>query len=356
MPANLEPLISQLRRDEPAILVTVAAVRGSAPREAGASMLVSAEHCQGTIGGGHLELKAIAQARSMLAVAESSSCLQRFPLGASLGQCCGGVVKLLFQPLDQRSLDWLATAGDWQRRGLPYVQVSKVGAQNATVTLLAEQRSFGSVPNSVRSAALSLLQGGRQTGAVLIADETGDDWLLHIEQPPELHIALFGAGHVGRAIVQALGNLPCRVSWVDSREEEFLTAPPANTQIILNDAPEDSVRPMPADSVFLVLTHDHALDLILTERILKRGDFRFFGLIGSQSKRRSFEQRLRHRGYADEQLSRMHCPIGVPGVLGKEPEVIAIAVAAQMMQLRRSHDAQPQRTVRAKAQALAATV
>jgi xanthine dehydrogenase accessory factor len=82
-----------------------------------------------------------------------------------------------------------------------------------------------------------------------------------------------------------------------------------------------------------VLTHSHDLDLAIGEAILKRGDFGFFGLIGSQTKRARFRHRYRDRGIAQALVDRMVCPIGLPGIPGKAPEVIAVAAVAQLLQL-----------------------
>ncbi|PKO57247.1 MAG: xanthine dehydrogenase accessory protein XdhC, partial [Betaproteobacteria bacterium HGW-Betaproteobacteria-19] len=165
---------------------------------------------------------------------------------------------------------------------------------------------------------------------------SGQTHLVELFRPPELHLALFGAGHVGRALVEALARLPIRVTWIDPRESEFLAWMPRNTRPIVTDCPEAEIRHLPADSAVLIATHSHALDLELVRAWLERSDFRFLGLIGSRSKRASFEARLRARGHDDAQLQRLVCPVGDPGVIGKEPEVIAIAIAAQLMALRRT--------------------
>jgi xanthine dehydrogenase accessory factor len=157
--------------------------------------------------------------------------------------------------------------------------------------------------------------------------------------PPRFELQLYGAGHVGRAIVRALVPLPVRVDWIDEREEEFpeqlFDAEPAwpeHVRKVCVDAVEAEVRVAPAGAFYLVLTHQHDLDLRISEEILRRGDFGFFGLIGSRTKRQRFIHRFEQRGIAPEVIARMTCPIGVPGVTGKEPEVIAAAVVAQLLQ------------------------
>lgn len=254
----------------PAIVVEVTEALGSAPREAGTRMLVDASRCEGTIGGGHLELKAIEQARRMLAGGDAAPQGARYPLGPALGQCCGGAVTLSFARLDAQGLAaWPPAA-------------------------------------------------------------------------PRFHLQLYGAGHVGRAIVRALAPLHVRVEWIDERDEEFPpdAVLPAHTRKVCVDAIESEVAQAPRGAFYLVLTHRHDLDLRIGEAILRRGDFGFFGLIGSATKRARFIHRFEAMGIAPAAIARMTCPIGVSGISGKEPEVIAAAVAAQLLQASRSAEAQ----------------
>jgi xanthine dehydrogenase accessory factor len=152
------------------------------------------------------------------------------------------------------------------------------------------------------------------------------------EPAPLFTLHLFGAGHVGRALVSVLADVPCRVVWVDEREAEFPQGPlpPNVTGVCVEPVEAEVANGRPGD-FYLVLTHSHALDLALAEAILKRGDFGWFGLIGSATKRARFEHRLRERGHGETLLARMVCPIGLPGIEGKQPGVIGVAVAAQML-------------------------
>jgi len=154
------------------------------------------------------------------------------------------------------------------------------------------------------------------------------------DQAPLFDLQLYGAGHVGRAIVNLLETLPCRVAWIDEREAEFPAAPsaPHITRLCV-DAVEAEVQQAPPAAFYLVLTHSHDLDLRITEAVLRRGDFGFFGLIGSATKRARFLSRLAQRGVAAEAIARLTCPIGVAGIPGKQPEQIAVAVAAQLLQV-----------------------
>jgi xanthine dehydrogenase accessory factor len=159
---------------------------------------------------------------------------------------------------------------------------------------------------------------------------------------PRFHLQLYGAGHVGRAIVQLLAGLPCRVTWIDEREAEFPPDTlPSHIEKRCVEPVEAEVRAAPPGCFFLVLTHSHALDMAISEAILKRGDFGFFGLIGSATKRARFLRRLAERGIDPATLLRLTCPIGVPGIAGKEPEVIALAVVAQLLQQAPTDAGQP---------------
>jgi xanthine dehydrogenase accessory factor len=151
---------------------------------------------------------------------------------------------------------------------------------------------------------------------------------------PRFVLQLYGAGHVGRAIVHLLEGIDCRVSWIDERDSEFPAAPSAaHIERVCVEPVEAEVARAPRGAFFLVLTHSHALDLAITEAILRRGDFGYLGLIGSRTKRARFVHRFESRGIAAQALARLTCPIGLPGIIGKEPEVIAVAVAAQLLAL-----------------------
>ena len=148
---------------------------------------------------------------------------------------------------------------------------------------------------------------------------------------PAPELALFGAGHVGQALVRCLADIPFRVRWVDARADAFPPEIPDNVTCVLASAPETVVADLAQGSMAVVMTHDHALDYRLVEACLRRGDLKFVGLIGSDTKRARFARRLRADGVSD---AAMACPIGLPGIGGKLPAEIALSVAAQLMQVR----------------------
>jgi xanthine dehydrogenase accessory factor len=302
----------------PAVLVTVAIAEGSVPREAGATMLVSTGRLNGTVGGGHLELRAIEIARAMLAAGEARR-IERFALGPSLGQCCGGVAHLAFELLDPAHAALLAERRDedsWRLSALD-------GAPEVAL--------FDAHGAQLAGAGAPVFARGR--GTHVMQEQDGRRWLVDRVAPPRARLMLFGAGHVGAAIVRALADLPCRITWVDERDDMFPPLVPGNVSVEATDTPEALVAGAAPGTSFLVMTHSHALDQRLAEAILSRPGADWFGLIGSHTKRKQFEHRLRARGVEQAKIDAMACPIGLPGITGKVPAVIAASVAAQLLQV-----------------------
>ncbi len=270
-----------------AVLVTVQQVQGSAPREEGAWMAVFTDRLINTLGGGHLEFSAIAVARQWLAGALAGRAdasvngmfspaggaptdglpfTRRFALGPSLGQCCGGVVELRFEPLQ------------------------------------------GPLSEALRERL----------------------------RPRGAPVALFGGGHVGKALVRVLATLPLDVRWVDSRDEIFPPEVPGHVHCEHSDPVQAAVADLAPGSRVLIMSFSHAEDLDIVQACLKRqrqrADLPFIGLIGSRTKWATFNRRLRERGFSAQECAQVTCPIGLPGIPGKQPEVIAVAVAAQLLQ------------------------
>ena len=351
MHAWLPDLQQLLARGDAAVLVTVARVEGSAPREAGAKMIVTREHARHTIGGGHLEWKAIELARQVLRDGMAmrpgmrpgahARRLERLALGPSLGQCCGGAVVLAFERLDVGDLGWLASLAKRLAAGRSTVRTVSFDAPrdgaSADPVMLSDPEPGVDAPDCLLWEAPLGLPGN----AALLTETIA---------PNDVPVVLFGAGHVGAALVRVLGTLPCRVRWVDERDAVFPSPDAlaalgiANARIDANDAPDEAVDAAPPGASFIVMTHDHTRDLALAERILRRADYRFFGMIGSHTKRKQFEHRLAARGIDPLQIARMKCPLGVDGIVDKTPEVIAISAAAQLLQALDAHAARGRAT------------
>ena len=268
---RMEERFFEALAQQDAVLVRVESTQGSVPREAGAWMAVLRDQVLGTIGGGHLEYQALATARALLADAAHPAGApgappQRYALGPSLGQCCGGVVHLRFM---------------------------RVAAADA-------------------GRLRPLLDG------------------------PRTPVALFGGGHVGAALAQSIAPLPFALTWVDSRDGIFPTSVPVNVVCEHSDPVQAAVPHLAPGSRVVIMSFSHGEDLDVVAACLKRqrvaGDLPYIGLIGSATKWATFRRRLQERGFTEEELAHVTCPIGVPGITGKEPEVIAVAVAAQLLQ------------------------
>jgi xanthine dehydrogenase accessory factor len=295
-------------REGPAALVTVLAVEGSAPRGPGARMVVTETSQAGSIGGGALEHQATAQARAILAIEPGSWRVQDYPLGPLLGQCCGGRVRLLVERLE--------------------CVPEQDGAFEVTLSDHVERKLLpgeGRGPDSnTEPLEPGFRRGTMEARGPLPA--VGSRFVEPVESDC-LPALLFGAGHVGRAIVDRGAGLPIQIAWYDSRPE--LAETPGlviagETELVA------CARQAPEGAAILILTHDHALDYRLVAAALG-GRAGFVGLIGSQTKRARFLSRLAADGI---DFARLTCPIGLPGIEGREPEVIAIAALAQLLMLR----------------------
>jgi xanthine dehydrogenase accessory factor len=253
-------IIAAIQRHGICARVTVTQTLGSTPREVGAAMIVTANGFHGTIGGGTLEWRAMAEAQRLMQMNGTTS-KRSYALGPDMGQCCGGRVELLTEVF--------------------------------------------------RTAVLPAEGGAEQVRTTL---------------------CLFGAGHVGRALVLALAPLPFDVLWVDSRPDAFPAVVPSNVKTHLCEHPLEVIGALPLASVALVMTHSHALDQALVDALLRHPHLAHVGLIGSFTKRARFEKRLREAGVAETRIALLACPIGVGGLRSKLPAVIAASTAVQVLQ------------------------
>jgi xanthine dehydrogenase accessory factor len=378
-------LVENIDRHGTVVRVTVVRADGSTPREVGAAMYVSPDGVLGTIGGGALELAVIDHARAMLGRHEDNPTRRApngatpdslfppssghrhapplregpgergsgrrldtaswprdtrdFPLGPSLGQCCGGYARLLFEVLTQAERDHLIAImqdGDDAR-----TLVLRPLAGGAPLQAAADRKEHRREwPLGVTRAVRDMLSGARPRVPLLVRGAKGGTaWLIEPLARPVHRLHLYGAGHVGRAIVRVLEDLPFAVTWIDTSAGRFPEHFPSHATAQVAPDPAVFAGGAEADAFHLVLTYSHALDLAICHSLLRRGDFRFLGLIGSATKRARFLKRLADLGIGEALLARLVCPIGLPGVGGKEPAAIAVSVAAQLVQLALSADA-----------------
>jgi xanthine dehydrogenase accessory factor len=295
-----------LGSEECGVLVTVARVKGSAPREVGAKMLVTQDTFMGTIGGGELEYQCqdIARQIARQQIEQSATLtarLQTFPLGSNCGQCCGGVVDVLFEPFS-------ATRSAWQIEMANAIEQQRSGYLITHLRGEPGKKQFLPAPPTLTKHLL----------VELVADTAPT-------------IAIFGAGHVGTALAQVLTQSNCRVLLIDNRPERLAQSPGANIVLTYQKDPAAYVKALPANSACVVMTHNHALDFDICAHLLQRKDLAFCGLIGSDSKRARFIRLFKQADLNADEIDRLTCPIGDSSIKSKLPGNIAIAAAAQLL-------------------------
>ncbi len=326
----------------PVVRVVVAVAEGSTPRETGAAMIVTPTQTLGTIGGGQLEFQAIARARILLRQdADDNQAmwlreLQSYPLGPKLAQCCGGMVRLLFERFGHREISQLKSCDIQQKDVSPAPCGGLLVRQVTTRTPVCHcdhRQSAHTFPLPVAGVISQMLSGQRQIEPALIG-KPDHRQTYFIEPVSRLQFPLFvyGAGHVGRAIVKIAADLPFQIHWVDTHAHRFPETLPDNVVRVVAREPSLIAKSSPANAFHLVLTHSHALDFDICHELLSRHDFRFAGLIGSATKRARFMKRLSESGISQDALSRLTCPIGIAALKGKAPTTIAVSVAAQLIE------------------------
>lgn len=308
MPEWIGEALASARRGEALAMVTIVGAQGSTPREMGARMLVWPDRFTGTIGGGSLERQGLDQARKLLSQAGRRHALQDYPLGPLLGQCCGGHVRLLVERVDAESLAWLEPAAQARE---PFALTARFEDGGMTRAVEAE------APPS-DSPRVPIPEVRRVSETI---------------RPALPRLVMFGAGHVAQAVARAFAPLPFHLDWLASREDLRPEASGTRATILSENDLAQAIEAAPADTMFAIFTHSHDLDYWLTRAVLARGDFRYLGLIGSRTKRRRFEGRLREDGVTDAELTRLTCPIGIAELKSKAPAVIAIALAAELLKL-----------------------
>lgn len=315
----IQPILEALERGESVVLCSILAASGSSPRGAGAKMAVFADgHTVGTVGGGAVEF--VAAQEAMEALRNGETRLRAFSLSqsqiASIGMICGGNVTLYYQLIQPKDLPLM-----WE------MQRALTGDRAAWLRLEIDgekQRSFSVIYER---------DGACGSKAVLEEGTT-----LRYTEPLNRvgRVFLFGGGHVGKALVPVLDSIDFRVVVFDKRaevakKEQF----PCAEQVILGDYEQifDKVT-LKAEDYAVIMTPGHESDFILLEQILTK-DLRYVGCIGSRSKIAKTKERLLEAGIYEERISAVHWPIGL-AIGAQSPAEIAISIAAEMIQVRRS--------------------
>ncbi len=319
-------------RDEPAVIVTICAAEGSAPRDPGAKMIVTGDALMGSIGGGALENESCMRARSLLAkpwsADDEAMIFEDYPLGPALGQCCGGHVRIGFDRLSSGDKVWLSEAAVAVSEGKPFILETTLSttlsAHKQRRCLLPDKPEGGDSNVSFLDASGATLVDPMPVLAecITLRERIADN---------RASVFLFGAGHVGCAMAHLFENLPAKVTWIDRRADQFPSNYGANIVVDCTNNEVERVQSAPAGACYFVLTHDHQLDYVLVEAILNRGDAAYCGLIGSRTKRVRFEGRLRRAGIDEGRIGELVCPIGGRGLQNKSPAVIALAAVYEML-------------------------
>lgn len=287
--------LTQRLEQGPFVRVLIATAVGSTPREAGTSMIVGFDTEIGTIGGGALEKDAITKARTVLLTGKAA--VEVIALGPTLGQCCGGSVTLIWERLSERDL---LGSGPSLRRINGDVMPSEA----------LRRRSHGITKGSAPIFA--------------------EGWIIEAEPLERRQVWIWGAGHVGRALVKVLAPLPnLDISWIDTASERFPVQRPTGVEIVVASDPTKLVQFTPQTAEHIIMTYSHKIDLALCDALLRHGTTGV-GLIGSATKWARFKNRLSEIGHSLAEISKIQCPIGDPR-LGKHPQAIALGVATQML-------------------------
>ncbi len=320
-----------IRQEGQCALVTIADVKGSAPREVGTKMLVSANQTYGTIGGGRLEWVITTQCRNALRGHANHPTYVDIPLGPELGQCCGGNVRIVVDVLTTLDLPTLAASDQELARSNDVFLVYDLMRGNQTRRHICGRSWQSALPKlpTITGAPMASI------GDVPLLRDGANSTTTYVERLKDrtLKLWLFGAGHVGKALVDSTKHLPFSITWIDSRKEVFPRSLPSNTRTLSSRSPAMMVASAPAAAAFLVMTHDHQQDYDICKQVLLRNDYTYLGLIGSATKRTRFEKRWHSQGLSQRMTQNLTCPIGLPNITGETPGEIAIATLAQLLTL-----------------------
>jgi xanthine dehydrogenase accessory factor len=302
-----------LKRSGACALVTVARVDGSTPREAGARMVVTSDGgFYGTIGGGTLEFETIRRAARATSEAVPGFFLQSVSLGPDLGQCCGGRAQIAIEVLTADALDQAHSFAHLEAEGKPFATEARI------ITGQPVNRQLRKDMPEHRFS----LEAEQNAGNQLLVEQFGD---------VRRALYLFGAGHVGKALVLALAPLPFDITWIDGRQGQFPGPVPANVRKVCTADPCELLQTAPDGAFVLAMTHSHALDEEIMARALLQQRFAYCGVIGSRTKRARFLKRLKARGLNDTLIAGMVCPVGVTAVRSKHPAAIAAGIAVDLL-------------------------
>ena len=334
------------------VLLTVIETKGSTPCSVGDKIVYSNKQLTfGSIGGGNLEFQALTLAQDLLGKDSNSSHLEKYPLGATLGQCCGGYVKVMFESFVNNSAklrkknSWLETVSDLIEKQQDFVVATIIDNQTdkhnsgKKFVYTANQDSSPSsdrgLTSKISAGAYNLLSAN--DSPTIVQYQGTSESLIEVcyekVNNTELQsVAIFGAGHISRALMPILIKLPIRIYWIDDRAQQFEQYPGDTSQInIICDDFLSGLADLPDETYCLVITYSHQMDFDICEKIISRNSFSYLGMIGSRIKGNKFRDRLLQKGYPKETVDKFICPIGAKQKFLKSPTAIAVTIAMDLL-------------------------
>lgn len=285
-------------------LISVIKVSGSTPREVGARIILDEQGgFRGSIGGGNLENASIQLAQKMLSLDTQNIHIEKHLLGPNMGQCCGGAVTTMIEIFTPQQLPEIKTLTTAETNN-SFTTIGDIGSHHVARKITSDATKIGLTTNRK------------------IIEQFG-------QNPTPIY--LFGAGHVGKALMLHLASLPFQVTWIDSREAEFPKAVPPNFTLHHLNQPHKILAQAPDNAQLLILTHNHDLDFDIAHTALQMGRFAYIGMIGSKTKRARFISKFKKLGLTPHQINQLICPIGLPNIKSKKPQAIAVSVVAELL-------------------------
>jgi len=314
------------------VRVVVTRTHGSTPRDAGAFMIVGKNDFSGTIGGGKLEYLALEQARQMLEASSSSAMrkTQNFVLGTDLRQCCGGVAWVL---LERYGPDQVLSLEQQRANLTPDSLIMRSTAPDGqlynSADHMAEVAKWPVIANTLREI---MTEGDIKTPLLLNDEESASQWFVEPAARKTVPLYIYGAGHVGRALVRVLEDTPFDITWVETDESRFPVEIRSGVSSVVSTQQADyAARVLEPNAFHVVITYSHEADLNICRAILKNAKGQYLGLIASDSKKAKFINRLKKDGVCEKAFEIFRCPIGLMSFSHKDPSIVAISIAAQLI-------------------------
>ena len=330
------------------VLLTIISTKGSTPCSNGDKIVFSgAESVFGSIGGGNLEFKALSFAEELLSLNSNGTYLKKYPLGASLGQCCGGYVNVMFESFIEADAtnSWIKIVSNLIQDNEDFI-VATIVDSNSEIEFSSKKFVYldGNLSPNIDDKKISSLITKSAKDLLLLSDsptivqfenqsgaltEVCFEKLLTSEFQP---VVVFGAGHISRALMPILINLPIKIYWVDDRAEQFDKYQGETSQInIICDDFVQSIPDLPNNSYCLVISYSHQIDFEICEKMIIQNNFSYLGMIGSEIKGKKFRERFQQKKYPEEVINKFICPIGDKQKFLKSPAAIAVTIAMDLI-------------------------